>query len=199
MDPQAVLNAIEQQLRAIADQVSQAAQAGNTSFQASGLGQVANDAVTLNEWLLQHSHDVVGSSVVRDILQEEQKARDQLAQARVNGQVPPEDQAAVDGAIAAIDAMQQRISGSSMAPAPSGDRVPPIADWVQFLVWLGALVVLWLMLTALAEAGFQREAYAVAGLLIFGALVVMGPTAIDNAQHLIKTTATAGGGGPHLQ
>lgn len=60
-----------------------------------------------------------------------------------------------------------------------------MADWKQFLIWLGALVVLWFILQALADAGFGREAYAFAGLISFGALLFLGPTAIKNMQNLI--------------
>ena len=68
-----------------------------------------------------------------------------------------------------------------------GPGVPPMADWKQFVVWIGAIAVLWFVLTAAAESGFQSEAYAFAGLILVGALLFMGPNAIKHAQQLAPT------------
>lgn len=69
--------------------------------------------------------------------------------------------------------------------APSGG-VPPMPDWGQFLIWIGALTVLWFLLSAASEAGYGQLANSFAGLLVFGAALFMGPTAVTNAQALIQ-------------
>jgi hypothetical protein len=76
-------------------------------------------------------------------------------------------------------------AGGRAAPAPGGG-VGPIPDWQQFIIWIGALVVLWFILSALSEAGYAKEASAIGGLLVFGALMFMGPQAIQNAQALTQ-------------
>jgi hypothetical protein len=76
--------------------------------------------------------------------------------------------------------------GNAIVPTPQPGQVPPMPDWKQFLIFVGALAVLWFVLSALAEAGFASEAYAIAGLLLGGSLIFMGPQAIDNAQKLIQ-------------
>lgn len=68
----------------------------------------------------------------------------------------------------------------------SGAGPPPMADWQQFLIWIGALAVLWFLLNAIAEGGYPDAAHGLAGLLLVGALIFMGPTAITNAQSLTQ-------------
>lgn len=70
--------------------------------------------------------------------------------------------------------------------APTSGSVPAMPDWQQFLIWTGALAVLWFVLMAIAEAGEPGAANAFAGLLIGGALIFLGPTAIKNAQALTE-------------
>lgn len=59
-------------------------------------------------------------------------------------------------------------------------------DWRQFLIWIAALGVLWLILSMLAETGNQRAAYSIAAVILVGALMFMGPKAIDNAKKLTE-------------
>ena len=65
----------------------------------------------------------------------------------------------------------------------AGQAMP---DWQQFLVFIGALVVLWFVLSAIDEAGYSQLANGFAGLIVAGALLFMGPTAITNAQALTQ-------------
>lgn len=56
------------------------------------------------------------------------------------------------------------------------------------LKWLGALFLLWVILSALTEHGDSNSkniARALAGLILFGALYYLGPQAITNAKQLI--------------
>lgn len=79
-------------------------------------------------------------------------------------------------------------SPPSTPSTPSGGAAPaPIAEWQKFVVWLGAVAVLWLVLTLAAETGNQQFAYAFAALLLIGALFWLGPKAIDNAKALVKS------------
>ena len=51
------------------------------------------------------------------------------------------------------------------------------------LKWLAALLLLWLILTAMKESGpLSQVAAPMAGLILAGALFYMGPTAIKNVQ-----------------
>jgi hypothetical protein len=68
-----------------------------------------------------------------------------------------------------------------------GPGVGPMADWKPFVLWLGAIALLWFVLTAAAESGLQKEAYAFAGLILAGAVLFMGPDAIKHAQQLAPT------------
>jgi hypothetical protein len=74
----------------------------------------------------------------------------------------------------------------SALPAPSTGPVGPMPDWQQFLIWIGALVVLWFILTAADEAGYGTYANGFAGVLVLGALMFMGKQAIANAQALTQ-------------
>lgn len=58
------------------------------------------------------------------------------------------------------------------------------------LKWLGALFLLWVVLTALSEHGDPNAANigrALSGLILFGALYYLGPQAIKNAKTLVIT------------
>jgi hypothetical protein len=52
--------------------------------------------------------------------------------------------------------------------------------------WLGALALLWIVLTALTEysPNTRQIGVGLAGLILFGALYYLGPTAMANIQHL---------------
>lgn len=56
----------------------------------------------------------------------------------------------------------------------------------RFVLWLGALGILWLILSALADAGNADVARSLAALIIFGALLALGPGAIGNAKGLVE-------------
>jgi hypothetical protein len=78
-------------------------------------------------------------------------------------------------------------------PTPPGTpRTPAEAnpnaffDIKQFLIWLAAGGVLWLILSMLADSGNERIAYSLAALILGGAVIYMGPKAIENAQTLFK-------------
>jgi hypothetical protein len=80
---------------------------------------------------------------------------------------------------------------SAQAPAQGADSgaaaVNAASGFVKgFLVWLGALGVLWLFLTMLADSGNAQVAYALAGLILGGAVLYMGPQALKNAQTLFN-------------
>lgn len=79
----------------------------------------------------------------------------------------------------------QTLGPNPAVPNPTG-KVGPMPDWQQFLIWLGALGVLWFLLNALADAGYPDAAHGLAALLLVGGLIAMGPTAIKNAQALTQ-------------
>ena len=78
------------------------------------------------------------------------------------------------------------------APGGASSGTPPMPDWQQFLIWTGALVVLWFILTALDEAGYPGVARGLAALILGGALLFMlpdrngRPGAISNMQALTQ-------------
>jgi hypothetical protein len=69
---------------------------------------------------------------------------------------------------------------TSSTPTASGTAAMP----PNVLLWLGALFLLWLALTALHDASAATAPYAtgMAGLILVGALMYLGPTAIKNIQ-----------------
>ena len=77
-------------------------------------------------------------------------------------------------------------TGSATGSGGLQAKLPPGTAWSpqRFAVWSGALLVLWFILSALADSGNADIARGIAGLLVFGALVVLGPGAIQNAQML---------------
>jgi hypothetical protein len=56
----------------------------------------------------------------------------------------------------------------------------------RFVLWIGALAILWLILSALADSGNADVARALAALIVFGALLALGPGAIGNAKGLVE-------------
>jgi hypothetical protein len=92
----------------------------------------------------------------------------------------------------AAPAMPGPIVGGSGGSSGSGGSTAPDApasqafDTGKFLMWIGALAVLWLILTSVKEAGYPQFAYGMAGLILFGALLTLGPKAIENAQQIFK-------------
>lgn len=75
----------------------------------------------------------------------------------------------------------------SVPSAPAAAAGPAqSADWKQFLLWLAALAALWLILTAMQDAGYPQAANGLAGLILFGSILAMGPKAIDNAKLIFQ-------------
>jgi hypothetical protein len=109
------------------------------------------------------------------------------------GTVPPQQTPADTGAYPTTTTTTTTAPaqpGSSPSSSGGGGAAPgvgPIAGWPQFIIWLAALAALWFILTALAEAGYPNFAYAIAGLILTGALLKLGPHAFENARKLIKT------------
>lgn len=78
-------------------------------------------------------------------------------------------------------------------PTPPGTpRTPGEAnpnaffDAKEFLIWMAALAALWFVLTMLADMGYGQLAHGIAALILGGALIFMGPKALENAQQLFK-------------
>lgn len=69
---------------------------------------------------------------------------------------------------------------SSSSSTPLGPQ--PVGDWKQFLIWIAALAALWLILTAAQDAGYPEFANGMAGLILFGSILAMGPKAVTNAK-----------------
>ena len=64
------------------------------------------------------------------------------------------------------------------------------------LKWLGALVLLWIILTALTEYSANAAIFgqALAGLVLLGALFYLGPDAIKNVKNVWADAAPTTGG-----
>jgi hypothetical protein len=90
------------------------------------------------------------------------------------------------------------ISGDPInTPASAAGKQGGTAAWDQgALKWLASLVLLWLILTALTEYSPNAKVFgqALAGLILFGALFYLGPTAIKNVQNIWQTPAATSGG-----
>ena len=72
-------------------------------------------------------------------------------------------------------------------PVPSSATTERVAfSPKRMLAWLGAMVGLWFVLTALSDGGQAGIARSLAGLLLVGAIIALGPGAISNAQALVK-------------
>lgn len=69
---------------------------------------------------------------------------------------------------------------------PPGGQGGTAAFLPQALKWLAALVLLWIILTAMSEGNdtTRRFGQALSGLILMGALYYLGPTAIHNVQYL---------------
>jgi len=83
------------------------------------------------------------------------------------------------------------VGTTGAAPAPSGGPTvaagpAQVGDWKQFLIWIAALAALWLILTAAQDAGYPEFANGMAGLILLGAILAMGPHAIANAKLIFK-------------
>lgn len=91
------------------------------------------------------------------------------------------------------------VTGHNYAPSPTASTNPSITGGMEpfdlgALKWLAALVLLWLILTALSEysANGAMLGKAMAGLILLGALYYLGPQAIGNIPNLWKAPGTAG-------
>jgi hypothetical protein len=64
---------------------------------------------------------------------------------------------------------------------------------ITALKWLGALALLWIILTALTEYSENTRPFgqAFAGLILMGALYALGPQAIENIPNLWKIPGSA--------
>lgn len=73
-------------------------------------------------------------------------------------------------------------------------KLPPGTAFTpgRFAVWAGAVGVLWFVLSALSDSGNGDLARAIAGMLAFGALIVLGPGAIQNAQMMFGGSSHGG-------
>jgi hypothetical protein len=78
----------------------------------------------------------------------------------------------------------QTVDPKSQTKPSSAMRVDFSPD--RFVLWIGALAILWLILSALADTGNADIARALAALIVFGALLALGPGAIGNAKGLIE-------------
>lgn len=85
------------------------------------------------------------------------------------------------------------VPGTVTVSVPSGGMEPILP---AALKWLGALFLLWVVLTALSEHGdpnAKNIGRALSGLILLGALYYLGPQAITNAKALVSPTPTSGG------
>lgn len=82
------------------------------------------------------------------------------------------------------------VGTTAPAPAPSGGAAvagpQPVGDWKQFLIWIAALAALWLILTAAQDAGYPEFANGMAGLILFGSILALGPKAVTNAKLIFQ-------------
>jgi hypothetical protein len=88
-------------------------------------------------------------------------------------------QADATGQVGTVGATPSAASSTSSGPVQAG-------DWQHFLLWLAALAALWLILTAAQDAGYPEFANGMAALILFGALLALGPHAIANAQLIFQ-------------
>jgi hypothetical protein len=94
------------------------------------------------------------------------------------------------GATAEVGGASSTVGVANVPAAPVGGAAigspSPVGAFNigEFMLWLAALAVLWMILTAIKEAGYPAFANGIAGLIIFGALLFMGKDAIANAQKL---------------
>jgi cell division septation protein DedD len=76
--------------------------------------------------------------------------------------------------------------GAPPTDNPAAPSASQAFDTGKFLLWLGALAALWLILTALKEAGYPAFAHGMAALVLFGTALFAGPKAIENAQKIFQ-------------
>jgi hypothetical protein len=81
-------------------------------------------------------------------------------------------------------------AGSTTGPSALGGTDPFLPSALK---WLGALVLLWIILTALSEHGdpnAKNIGRALAGLILLGALFYLGPGAMSNVRNLWTQVGT---------
>lgn len=117
-----------------------------------------------------------------------------------------------DGTVSNIDPLTGQPFGTSTLPGTLGGQPPApptgasapgsmpnltggtAAFLPEALKWLGALFLLWVILTALSEHGDPNAktiGNALAGLILLGALFYLGPGAISNVKNLWTQTGTS--------
>lgn len=93
----------------------------------------------------------------------------------------------VDTSTAVSTAIGTPVTMPSLPSTPATAAGPAqVGDWKQFLIWIGALAALWLILTAMQDAGYPQIANGLAGLILFGAILAMGPKSITNAKLIFQ-------------
>jgi hypothetical protein len=92
----------------------------------------------------------------------------------------------------------QNPTPATPVPATSGGQSGTQPWDLSFLKWLGALALLWIILTALTEYSANTKPFgqAFAGLILTGALYWMGPQAIANVSNIWAGRTPATGGTP---
>jgi len=87
------------------------------------------------------------------------------------------------------------ISGNPINTRAGAQGGTPAFD-LSALKWLGALVLLWIILTALTEFSPNTQMFgqALAGLILLAALFYLGPAAIGNIKNLWSGSTPATGG-----
>jgi hypothetical protein len=104
------------------------------------------------------------------------------------GPVPHPAPAVVEGTTGVLGT----VGTTGAAPASPGGSTGPalgpaqVGDWKKFLMWLAALAALWLILTAAQDAGYPEFANGMAGLILFGSVLALGPKAITNAKLIFQ-------------
>lgn len=90
--------------------------------------------------------------------------------------------------VGSLPPVQGPAENPSVVAATPASRVRVEFTPGKFAAWLGALAILWLVLSALADSGNADVARATGGLIVFGAVMALGPGAIGNAKGLVQTT-----------
>ena len=91
------------------------------------------------------------------------------------------DQNILNGSATSPNLGSSESSGGGMSAMP-----------LDVLKWLGALALLWIILTALSEysPNGRTIGMALAGLILFGALYSLGPAAISNIKNVWNATSS---------
>jgi len=90
--------------------------------------------------------------------------------------------------VGSLPPVQGPAESPSVVAATPANRVRVEFTPGRFVAWIGALAILWLILSALADSGNADVARAVGGLIVFGSVLALGPGAIGNARGLVQTT-----------